>query len=233
MIEWKYFPKIDEDGYYCGKSQQGIGEGMHLSDDVVETPLPEGIDLTKSFARWTGTEWVVEAKPTTAAECATLGPVSHQSTTVRCNELRKLFEELTKGSEEYRLERGDNLEWIVMKIPDPTPEEIEAQALASAKAERAEAVSKIIVDVDGMKFDGDETAQTRMGRTISAAIALGVDLNTEKRTWVLADNTVAEPTIAQLAQALKLAGDEQTKLWTVPYEEQKADQNLDLPQVGI
>ena len=29
-----------------------------------------------------------------------------------------------------------------------------------------------------MKFDGDETAQTRMGRTISAAIALGVDLNT-------------------------------------------------------
>lgn len=121
----------------------------------------------------------------------------------------------------------------IVAIPEPTPEEIEAQELAEAKAERAEAVSKIIVEVDGMKFDGDETAQTRMGRTISAAIALGVDLNTEKRTWVLADNTVAEPTIAQLAQALKLAGDEQTKLWTVPYEEQKATQNFDLPQVGI
>lgn len=121
----------------------------------------------------------------------------------------------------------------IVAVPEPTPEEIKAQELAEAKAERAEAVSKIIVDVDGMKFDGDETAQTRMGRTISAAIALGVDLNTEKRTWVLADNTVAEPTIAQLAQALKLAGDEQTKLWTVPYEEQEAAQNLDLPQVGI
>lgn len=128
-MEWKYFPKIDEDGYYCGKSQQGIGEGMHLSDDVVETPLPEGIDLTKSFARWTGAEWVVEAKPTTAAECAALGPVSHQSTTSRCNELRKLYEELTKGSEEYRLERGENLEWIVVKIPE---EEKEAQAAEAA-----------------------------------------------------------------------------------------------------
>lgn len=128
-MEWKYFPKIDEDGYYCGKSQQGIGEGMHLSDDVVETPLPEGIDLTKSFARWTGAEWVVEAKPTTPADCVALGPVSHQSTTSRCNELRKLYEELTKGSEEYRLERGENLEWIVVKIPE---EEKEAQAAEAA-----------------------------------------------------------------------------------------------------
>lgn len=118
------------------------------------------------------------------------------------------------------LEKGENgkRRFQIVAIPEPTPEEIEAQELAEAKAERAEAVSKIIVDVDGMKFDGDETAQTRMGRTISAAMALGVDLNTEKRTWVLADNTVAEPTIAQLAQALKLAGDEQTRLWTVPYQ---------------
>lgn len=108
----------------------------------------------------------------------------------------------------------------IIAIPEPTPEEIEAQELAEAKAERAEAVSKIIVEVDGMKFDGDETAQTRMGRTISAAMALGVDLNTVKRTWVLADNTVAKPTIAQLAKALELAGNEQTRLWTVPYEDE-------------
>ena len=142
MIEWKYFPKIDEDGYYCGKSQQGIGEGMHLSDDVVETPLPEGIDLTKSFARWTGTEWVVEAKPTTAAECATLGPVSHQSTTARCNELRKLYEELTKGSEDYRLERGENLEWIVVEIPQEEKEAQEAEAAISDFDSQANAIKE-------------------------------------------------------------------------------------------
>lgn len=232
-IKWVFYPSVDEDGYYIGEKQIGVGEGLFLADDVVETPLPEGIDLTKNYVRWDGSAWVVEAKPTTPAECVALGPVSHQSTTVRCNELRKLYEELTKGSEEYRLERGENLEWIVLKIPEPTPEEIEAYELAEAKAERAEAVSKIIVNVDGMKFDGDQTAQTRMGRTISAAIALGVDLNTEKRTWVLADNTVAEPTIAQLAKALRLAGDEQTKLWTIPYKEQEATQNLGLLKVGI
>lgn len=101
--------------------------------------------------------------------------------------------------------------------PEPTDEEIAAQELAQAKAERAEAVSKIIVEVDGLKFDGDEESQTRMGRTIAAAVALGVDLATEKRVWVLADNTVAEVTIAQLAEALRLAGDAQTALWTVPY----------------
>ena len=83
----------------------------------------------------------------------------------------------------------------------------------------AEAVSKIIVTVDGMDFDGDETAQTRMGRTVSAAVALGVDIETYTQTWVLANNTVATPTIKQLAQALKLAGEKQTELWTVPYTE--------------
>lgn len=113
-------------------------------------------------------------------------------------------------------DKGDYYECVAIVVPEPTPEEL----LEQAKAERAEAVSKIIVEVDGMKFDGDETAQTRMGRTISAAVALGVDINTYTQTWVLADNTVANPTIKQLAQALKLAGEEQTKLWTVPYDEE-------------
>lgn len=128
-IKYVFYPYVDEDGFYEGEKQIGIGEGLFLADDVVETPLSAGIDLTKSFARWTGTEWVEEAKPTTAAECAALGPVSHQSTTSRCNELRKLYEKLTNGSEEYRLERGENLEWIVVKIPE---EEKEAQAAEAA-----------------------------------------------------------------------------------------------------
>lgn len=116
----------------------------------------------------------------------------------------------------------------IIKDADPTPEEL----LEQAKKERAEAVSKIIVEVDGMKFDGDETAQTRMGRTIAAAAALGVDINTYTQTWVLADNTVATPTIKQLAQALKLAGEEQTKLWIVPYDESSSE-TLGLAKVGI
>lgn len=106
--------------------------------------------------------------------------------------------------------------------PEPTPEEIaereKAEALAKAKEERAEAVSKLTVTVDGMVFDADETSQNRMSRVVAGAQALGVDLNTTTQIWVLADNTVATPTVAQLAQALKLAGEAQTALWTVPYQ---------------
>ena len=106
----------------------------------------------------------------------------------------------------------------IVAIPEPSEEELAAQELAQAKAERADAVSKLIVEVDGMRFDADEESQTRMGRTIAAAVALEVDISAEKRTWVLADNAIAEVTVKQLAEALRLAGDAQTKLWTIPYE---------------
>ena len=103
-------------------------------------------------------------------------------------------------------------------LPKPTEEEKAKAALSQAKAERAEAVSKLTVTVDGMVFDADETSQNRMSRVVAGAQALGVDLNTTTQIWVLADNTVAQPTVAQLAQALKLAGEAQTALWTVPYQ---------------
>ena len=106
-----------------------------------------------------------------------------------------------------------------LTAPEPTAEELAALELAQAKADRAEAVARITVTVDGLTFDGDEASQTRMGRTIAAAVALGADLSAEKRTWVLADNSIAEVTIAQLAEALRLAGDAQTALWTVPYQD--------------
>ncbi len=103
--------------------------------------------------------------------------------------------------------------------PEPTEEEIKAEALAKAKRVRESAVAQIKVTVDGMEFDGDEVAQGRMSRTIAVAVAQGADLETTTRTWVLADNTVATVTVRQLAQALELAGNAQTTLWTVPYED--------------
>ena len=99
----------------------------------------------------------------------------------------------------------------VVAIPELTQEELDAQALAQAKVERAEAVSKIVVEVDGMKFNGDETSQGRMARS---AVAMTDD---ETITWVLHDNTIAQVTKVQLLQALRLAGEEQTRLWTMPY----------------
>lgn len=119
-------------------------------------------------------------------------------------------------------DKGDYYEVVAIpKPPEPTPEEIaereKAEALAQAKKERAEAVSRLTVTVDGMVFDADETSQNRMSRVVAGAQALGIAQSTTQ-VWVLADNTVATPTVAQLAQALKLAGEAQTALWTVPYQ---------------
>lgn len=104
----------------------------------------------------------------------------------------------------------------IVALPEPTAEELAAAELKQAKVERAEAVANITVEVDGMVFDGDETAQERMARTVTAATATGASMD-DTTTWVLHDNTVAQVSIRQLATALRLAGEAQTALWTVPY----------------
>lgn len=107
----------------------------------------------------------------------------------------------------------------IVAIPEPTPEELEAQALAQAKQERAEEVSKITVEVDGLIFDGDEDSQTRMARTITASQALGLPED-PTISWAMADtnaNKVEQVTIAQLSKALYLAGCKQSELWCKPY----------------
>lgn len=117
-------------------------------------------------------------------------------------------------------DRGDWYE--VVAIPAPTPEEQQQALMEQKKALRAEAVSKITVTVDGMEFDGDETAQDRMARAITMFQAnnLPADYQTD---WVLADNTIAKVTVTQLSQALLLAGQAQTALWTVPYQNEETN----------
>ena len=117
-------------------------------------------------------------------------------------------------------DRGDWYE--VVAIPAPTPEEQQQALMEQKKALRAEAVSKITVTVDGMVFDGDEKAQERMSRTVSIATANGMPMTTET-TWVLADNTIAQVTLQQLAKACLLAGQKQTELWTVPYQNEETN----------
>lgn len=107
----------------------------------------------------------------------------------------------------------------VVASPEPTAEEKQAQALTQAKQERAEEVSKITVEVDGLIFDGDEDSQTRMARTITASQALGLPEDSTI-SWAMADtnaNKVEQVTIAQLSKALYLAGCKQSELWCKPY----------------
>ena len=127
-----------------------------------------------------------------------------------CNETQQAFIE----------DMGDWYE--VVAIPEPTPEEQQQALMEQKKALRAEAVSKITVTVDGMVFDGDEKAQERMSRTVSIATANGMPMTTET-TWVLADNTIAQVTLQQLAKACLLAGQKQTELWTVPYQNEETN----------
>ena len=106
-------------------------------------------------------------------------------------------------------------------VLEPIDESEEAE-LARLRAERAEAVSKITVEVDGMVFDGDEISQNRIARTITAATTAGYGPE-DTTTWVLHDNTVATVTIKQLSQALLAAGLKQTELWVIPYTEESND----------
>lgn len=113
------------------------------------------------------------------------------------------------------LDQGDYYE--VVSLPKKTAEELANETMLKAKTERSDAVSCIIVEVDGMTFDGDETSQDRMTRAITMFTSSGLPEDTTT-SWVLADNTVAQVTIGQLTQALLLAGKKQTELWTKPYE---------------
>ena len=131
-----------------------------------------------------------------------------------CNENNAYIEEIEPQNGHRRFQ--------IVAIPEPTAEELAEQALAKAKTERAEAVSRITVEVDGMVFDGDEKAQERMSRTVSIATANGMPMTTET-TWVLADNTIAQVTLQQLAKACLLAGQKQTELWTVPYQNEETN----------
>lgn len=109
------------------------------------------------------------------------------------------------------LELGALPDGATLTRPEKTEEEIAIEKIEKAKNERANIVSQIIVEVDGMLFDGDETSQDRMARSIVA-----LDLS-ETVQWVLADNTIAQVTKEQLREALRKAGEAQTAIWADPY----------------
>lgn len=116
----------------------------------------------------------------------------------------------------YMTELGKLPAGAMRKAPEKPADVVAEEELAKAKDERAAAVAAITVVVDGLVFDGDEKAQERMSRTVTAATATGASMD-DTTTWVLHDNTIATVTIRQLATALRLAGEAQTALWTIPY----------------
>jgi hypothetical protein len=92
-----------------------------------------------------------------------------------------------------------------------SPPKTDEQIREEFKNSRDDAVSRITVTTAaGQVFDGDEISQGRMARAI-----LGMQSQPEGSTvqWVLHDNTVVDVGIAELQEALTLAGIRQTELW--------------------
>lgn len=76
------------------------------------------------------------------------------------------------------------------------------------KIERQQQVDAIVVEVDGLVFDGNELSTRRMADVIAAADEL-----TEVTDWTLSDNSIAPVTIRQLKGALRLATEARTAIW--------------------
>ena len=82
----------------------------------------------------------------------------------------------------------------------------------AAKAEREVAVAALTVTTSqGHVFDGDETSQNRMARAILALQGAGQ----ASTLWVLNDNTAIDVTVAELTEALALAGAAQSAIWVI------------------
>jgi hypothetical protein len=88
----------------------------------------------------------------------------------------------------------------------------DAQARALWKIEREALVAAITVTTAaGNTFDGDELSQGRMARAI---LGLQSKPASETTTWTLADNRSVLVSALELTEALALAGQRQTEIWT-------------------
>lgn len=76
------------------------------------------------------------------------------------------------------------------------------------KAARQAKLDSLVVEVDGMAFQADELSQARIAR---AVLAMN-DYDTTK--WTLADNTVRVVSKSQLLDVMRLATQEQTRIWS-------------------
>ena len=88
---------------------------------------------------------------------------------------------------------------VPVEISDTKVAKIEAEiAEAEAKVAKQLALDSIIVEVDGMVFDGRDKDQVRMMAAIQSSDILG----TSKEEWKLADGTIREITVDTLKLVL-------------------------------
>lgn len=153
-MDFEVIYKYDDAGYLIGATHHQVREGVGLPPKATKVALPEGADLETNFYKWDGETWQAEKKPTSAEELVGI-VVSHKSQTPHDQEMRALVQKYGT-TEGYRIKRGDELEWIVEKIPQ---EELDAQAIDAELADFDRQVASLKDRMaTAMLMDDTETA---------------------------------------------------------------------------
>lgn len=154
FMEFEVIYKYDDAGYLIGATHHQVMEGVGLPPNATKVALPEGADLETNFYKWDGAAWQAEKKPTSAEELVGI-VVSHKSQTPHDQEMRALVQKYGTA-DGYRIKRGDDLEWIVEKIPQ---EELDAQAIDAELADFDRQVASLKDRMaTAMLMDDTETA---------------------------------------------------------------------------
>jgi len=101
-----------------------------------------------------------------------------------------------------------SIDWSKMRTPADLATEQAMADYEAWKVERQGRVDALVVEVDGMTFDGNEISTRRMADMIA-----GADDLADTTEWTLADNGVSVVTIRQLKAALRLATEARTAIW--------------------
>lgn len=99
------------------------------------------------------------------------------------------------------------IDWDLKVTNSQREAESAAIARQTDRIRRQAEVDSIVVELDGLHFQGDEVSQGRMLRRADTMVA------EELVDWVLADNTVAQVTASQLRTAARLAIDRMGEIW--------------------
>lgn len=162
---------FDEDGYFDGPVLFQVMEGVFPPDRTTQTALPEDADLDKNFYRWDGEKWVAEAKPTKVEDLLGI-VISHKSQTAHDEEMRQLIQKLGTA-EGYRIVRGegDDMTWMVEKIPE---EEIAAQEAEAAIGDFDAQMSSLKERMSLAMLQGDQEQVTALQAEYQNLMTQGV-----------------------------------------------------------
>ena len=129
--------RFDRDGYLIGDTlvqwSVPLG-GYNLPDDCTLIKPDHSAGVWQKYSKDTKS-WVAVAIPVCAKDCVNLGQVRHFDQTMHDAECVQLMQTLCEGSTEYRVARGENLEWFVEAIPQKTQQELELERLRAQLSE--------------------------------------------------------------------------------------------------